>query len=116
MKADYYAQVEYFQFDLEEFDELYDAGKYEELLAYAEMWDAGDGEIDEIHRTPCYYPGDELIEEDAEYVLVRNWRAGGHYTLLRKMSQQQFDEENERLNGGLVELYNRYNDSRYGED
>lgn len=96
----YYSSFAYMQFeqDKEQFDQLKEAGKYEEMLNLAAEYDQ-EQEIDfqYVEDKAKKYPGDDLLCENEDYAIVYNSSVGGDYSLYKKYSENELREEIDRV-------------------
>ena len=89
-KKPYYFSYQYFQCtdDTQEFDDLSNKEKWEQMLTLAKEYDPGDALTQsQISRSATNNPGDSLLAENAHYAVVYNNSVGGTYELLRRVSE-----------------------------
>ena len=89
-KKPYYFSYQYFQStdDTQEFDDLSNKEKWEQMLTLAKEYDPGDALTQsQISKSATNNPGDSLLAENAHYAVVYNNSVGGTYELLRRVSE-----------------------------
>lgn len=89
------------QEDTEQFENLRQEGKYDEMLFLAaEHVQDSDIDLDYVKEHAHEFQGDDLVAENEDLAVVYNGSVGGTYDLLRKVSENDIREKIER-EGGL---------------
>lgn len=89
-KKPYYFSYQYLQStdDTQEFDDLSNKEKWEQMLTLAKEYDPGDALTQsQISKSATNNPGDSLLAENEHYAVVYNYSVGGTYELLRRVSE-----------------------------
>lgn len=74
--------------DTQEFDDLNNKEKWDQLLTLAQEYDPGDALTQsQISKSATNNPGDSLLAENENYAVVYNNSVGGTYELLRRVSE-----------------------------
>lgn len=87
----FYSSVAYLQMsdDTRRLDELRDKGDFNTLLQEAREYDQRESfDLEQTHKSPTQYRGDDLLIEDEHHAVVYNNTVGGTYDVLRKVSEQ----------------------------
>ena len=107
MNKKYYASIMFFQSnDAEEIDNFRNEIDDDDnkILDYVSMWDNGDNEYQSVFTHEINYSGDFVVAENEHYILIGNNENGGTYDLCVKLSEEEFNAENARLDGKLSDL------------
>lgn len=81
----------------EELDNLVEKQDYDSLLYLTREYDQGDALLQsQTYKNATKFPGDDILAEDDNYVVVYNSRVGGTYDLMRKVTKQDIIDNIER--------------------
>lgn len=90
-KNEYYFSYQYLQSvdNTQEFDDLSNKEKWDELLTLTQQYDQGDSlSQHNTRKNATSQSGDDLLVENDHYALVYNNSLGGTYELLRRVSEE----------------------------
>ena len=100
-KEKYYSQVAFIDSmtdgELHDLEGLYAKSDYKQMLALAKEYDQGDSieQRDTFKDSPMQYKGDDIVDEDDNYALLRNYVTGS-YSVFRKVDEQTVRDSIER--------------------
>ena len=105
-KKDWYVSVNYLQSseDTAVFEEFESKDDYKGMLRAARDYDfssENDWDLQDTFKdSPKHYSGDDIMDEDEDYAIVKNDSVGGTYTIFRRATESEVREEAARQGYG----------------
>lgn len=98
-KKDWYVSVNFLQNseDTAVFEELESKDDYKGILQEARNYDfsaENDWDLQDTFKgSPKHYSGDDIMDEDEDYAIVKNDSVGGSYTIFRRVTESEVLDE-----------------------